>query len=120
MPYDGAVLRISQTLQIPFETYRVFYFIRTRSDVSNLLIKVETVKALCSLNDRVKELLIDDLFVEALGEIRNWIDQAKVNTNFVDVQAKITETDNIVCLTFAFIISTAYFNPMPFSCWRIC
>ncbi len=116
MPYDGAALRISQKLQILFETYRFFYFIRTRSDVTNLLIKVESVKALCSLNDRVKELLIDELFVEALGEIRDWTDQAKVATNLADVQAKIYETENIVCLTFAFIISAAYFNPKPYSC----
>ncbi len=33
----------------------------------------------------------------ALDDIRHVIDQVMVDTNFADVQVKITETENIVC-----------------------
>ncbi len=52
----------------------------------------------------MNELLTDSLFYEALNGIREWIDHAGVGTRLGEVQAKIIETENIVCSTEAYNI----------------
>ncbi len=76
---------------LPYEIQGLLYFICC------ILFQVENAKGLCHLTDRVNELLTDSLFYEALNGIRNWIDQAGVDTTQDDVKAKINETENIVC-----------------------
>ncbi len=66
------------------------------------LFQVESAKALCRLTERVSKLLTDSLFYEALNGIREWIDQAGVDTKLAEVEAEINEMENIVRVLFPF------------------